>query len=66
MEDIMTFYTCVILLTELMMLGMLLHVINYSGFTREQKKWYLFTFVSIMLCAGAEFAVHCGYYDPAF
>ena len=36
----MTFYTCAIILTELMMLTMSIHVIPYSGFTREQKKWY--------------------------
>ena len=61
-----TFYTSVIILTELMMLAMTIHVLRYSGFTKEQKTWFLITFISVMLCAGAEFAVHCGYYDPAF
>ena len=65
-KTIMTFYASIILLTELLMLTMTLHVINYSGFTKEQKLWYLLTFISIMLCAGAEFAVHCGYYDYKF
>jgi len=60
------FYTNVIILTELMMLAMILHVVRYSGFTRVQKFWYLLTFASVMLCAGAEFAVHCGVYNPAF
>ena len=58
----MTFYSCLILITELMMLAMTLHVLHYSGFTRTQKTWYLLTFVSIMLCAAAEYAVHCGLY----
>lgn len=62
----MTFYTTVIIMTELLMFGMVLHVLNYSGFTKTQKFWYLATFTDIMLCAGAEFAVHCGSYNPAF
>ena len=53
------------LLAELLMLAMVIHVLNHSGFTRRQKGWYLLTFVSIMLCAAAEFAVHCGYYDES-
>ena len=62
----MTFYSSLIMLTELMMLAMTLHVIGYSGFTKRQKAWYILTFASVMLCAGAEFAVHCGVYDPAY
>ncbi|MBR4467038.1 MAG: HD domain-containing protein, partial [Clostridia bacterium] len=62
----MLFYISVILLTELMMLAMTLHVLHYSGFKKEQKVWYLLTFLTVMLCAGTEFAVHCGYYDPAW
>ena len=62
----MTFYSNVIILTELMMVAMTLHVVHYSGFTKEQKLWYLLTFGSVMLCSGAEFAVHCGVYNPAF
>ena len=48
------------------MVAMVLHVINYSGFHKKQKAWYIATFVAIMFCAAAEFAVHCGYYDPKF
>ncbi len=51
----MTFYTCAIILTELMMLTMSIHVIPYSGFTREQKKWYLLSFTAVMACAAAEY-----------
>ena len=58
----MTFYLSVFILTELMMIAMVLHVAHYSGFTKTQKTWYLLTFIAIMLCSGAEFAVHCGYY----
>ena len=62
----MTFYTGATILTELMMIAMSFHVLHYSGFTRTQKLWYLLTFISIMFCTGAEFAVHCGYYKPSF
>ncbi len=61
-----SFYLSVIVLTELMMLAMTFHVLHYSGFQRSQKVWYILTFTSIMLCAGAEAAVHCGRYDPSF
>ena len=60
------FYLSLIILTELLMLAMMLHVINYSGFTKVQKRWYIFTFIAVMLCAAAEFAVHCGYYNKVF
>jgi HD-GYP domain-containing protein (c-di-GMP phosphodiesterase class II) len=55
-----------IILTELMMIAMTLHVLHYSGFTREQKTWYVLTFAAVMLCSAAEFAVHCGAYDVKF
>ena len=62
----MNFYLWAIIITELLMIAMLMHVANYSGFTKEEKKWYILTFVAVMLCAGCEFAVHCGYYNDSF
>ena len=62
----MTFYVCATLLLELMMLAMLLHVVLYAGFTRKQKIWFILTFASVMYCAVAEYAVHCGSYNPRF
>ncbi len=62
----MYFYSSVTILAELFMLAMILHVLHYSGFTKTQKIWYLLTFIDIMICAGAEFAVHCGIYNPVF
>ena len=62
----MNFYGSTILITELLMLAMTLHVLNYSGFDKRQKIWYILTFGSIAICAAAEFAVHCGYYDERF
>ena len=62
----MSFYIAVTVLTEIMMIAMTLHVLTYSGFTSRQKKWYILTFVSIMICSMSEFAVHCGYYKPYF
>ncbi|MBR6025392.1 MAG: hypothetical protein IK069_01395, partial [Firmicutes bacterium] len=62
----MNFYSSTILLTELLMIAMTIHVLSYSGFTKDQKRWFIVTFVSIMICALAEFCVHCGYYNPKF
>lgn len=60
------FYVSLIILIELMMLAMVIHVICYSGFKRNQKVWYLLTFIAVMFCSLSEFAVHCGVYDAKF
>ena len=60
----MTFYTGIMIITELFMLAMLIHVMQYSGLTKLQKIWFIMTFAAIMLCAAAEYVVHCGLYDP--
>ncbi|MBR5741006.1 MAG: hypothetical protein IKX91_00480, partial [Firmicutes bacterium] len=60
----MTFYTSIIILTELLMIAMTIHVLHYSGFTKIQKTWYLLTFVDVMICAAAECAAHSGWVDP--
>ena len=62
----MTFYTGITVLTELFMLAMAIHVMRYSGISRTQKLWFLLTFLCIMLCAAAEYAVHCGTYNPRY
>ena len=62
----LNFYSCSIIITELLMVAMILHVALYDGFKRVQKAWYLLTFIAIMVCAACEFAVHCGYYNPSF
>ena len=62
----MTFYTGMTILAELFMLAMSLHVIHYSGISRSQKSWFLLTFLAVMLCAAAEYAVHCGAYNPKY
>ena len=62
----MSFYMSTIILTELLMLAMTLHVITYSGFAKIEKFWYLLTFISVMICSAAEFAVHCGAYDVKY
>ncbi|MBP5662034.1 MAG: HD domain-containing protein [Clostridia bacterium] len=62
----MHFYLSSIILIELLMLSMTIHVIRYSGFDKQQKTWHIITFVSVMFCAAAEYAVHCGYYSPSF
>ncbi len=62
----MTFYLSVEILIALLMIAMTIHVLNYSGFTRTQKSWFIATFVAISFCSFAEFLVHCGYYDERF
>ena len=62
----MAFYTGLTILTELFMLAMSLHVMRYSGISKSQKSWFLLTFLAIMFCAAAEYAVHCGVYDPKY
>lgn len=62
----MDFYLSSIILIALLMIAMTIHVIRYSGFNRQQKTWYIVTFISVLFCSGAEYAVHCGWYDPAF
>ena len=62
----MTFYTGLTILVELFMLAMIIHVMRYSGISKSQRAWFLVTFLAIMLCAAAEYAVHCGVYDPKY
>ncbi|MBQ5365840.1 MAG: hypothetical protein IIU49_07210, partial [Spirochaetales bacterium] len=61
----MSFYQGQFILTELMMLAMTLHVLHYVGFSKQQKAWFGLTFVAIMICSAAEFAVHNGRYNPS-
>lgn len=65
MKDI-AYYTAATLLIVLLMITMVLHVINYSGFNKHQKGWFISTFSAIMFCALAEFTIQCGFYDPIF
>ena len=48
------------------MAAMIIHVLNYAGFNKEQKGWFTATYSSIAFCALAEFAIQCGYYNDAF
>ena len=51
----MSLYLTVILITILLMITMTIHVLNYSGFNKTEKTWYVATFLSVALCAGAEY-----------
>ena len=64
----MTLYASVTILIALLMIAMTIHVLNYSGFNKKQKAWFVTTFLSITFCASAEFAVHWngGAYDGKF
>ena len=60
------YYTAATILIVLLMITMAIHVINYSGFNRKQKGWFIATFSAITFCALAEYAIQCGYYNDAF
>ena len=62
----MTFYSATTIIIALLMIAMSIHVLVYSGFNKKQKIWFIATFLAIMFCASAEFAVHCGAYDKIF
>ena len=62
----MSFYTSATILLVVLMAALTIHVINYSGFNKKQKGWFIATFSAISFCALAEYALHCGYYDPKF
>ena len=62
----LNFYIAATILLLVLMIAMIIHVLNYSGFDKKQKRWFVGTFALISFCALAELAVHCGYYDPSF
>ena len=62
----MSFYTAATILIVILMVAMIIHVLNYSGFNKKQKGWFIATFAAISFCSLAEFALHCGYYSDVF
>ena len=62
----MTFYVAIVIITEFLMLTMSIHVLFYREFNKTQIAWFLATFIGVMICNAAEFAVHCGVYNPIF
>ena len=62
----MTFYVAIVIITELLMFTMSAHVLFYRGFNKVQKSWFLATFIAVMICSAAEYAVHCGGYNAVF
>lgn len=62
----MSYYTGFTMLLVLLMVAMIIHVISHSGFNKKQKGWFIATFATIIFCSLAEFALHCGYYDPKY
>lgn len=61
-----TYYTGATLLLFVLMVAMSIHVLNYSGFDKRQKGWFVATFATITFCALAEWTIHCGVYDISF
>ncbi len=62
----MTFYLSATIIIELLMIAMILHVVAYSGFTKAQKLWFVATFLLVIICSLAEYAVHCGVYKASW
>ena len=62
----MNFYDAATLILSVLMIAMIIHVLNYSGFDKHQKGWFVATFSAIVFCALAEYAIHCGYYSVIF
>ena len=62
----MNFYDAATLIISILMIAMCIHVLNYSGFDKHQKGWFVATFSAIIFCALAEYAIHCGYYSVIF
>ena len=58
------YYTSATVLLVILMIAMTIHVVSYSGFVKQQKVWFVLTFAAISFCALAEYAIHCGYYNP--
>lgn len=66
MPEKTAYYTAATVLVVLLMVTMIIHVLNYSGFNKVQKRWFFATFSSIIFCALAEFAIQCGFYNDMF
>lgn len=62
----MDYYASATLILVVLMVTMIIHVLNYSGFNKTQKTWFVLTFSAITFCALAEYTLHCGYYNPMF
>ena len=62
----MGFYDAVVIITEFLMVTMIFHVLFYREFNKTQKSWFIATFLGVMICNAAEYAVHCGAYNPIF
>ena len=60
------YYLWATILLCVLMVAMSVHVLNNKGFNRQQKGWFIATFMAITFCALAEYSLHCGYYDPKF
>ena len=66
MPEKIAYYTAATVLVILLMITMVIHILNYSGFNKKQKFWFTSTFAVITFCALAEYAIQCGYYNDVF
>ncbi len=52
------FYMFATIILVILMIGMSIHVLGNTGFTKSQKGWFIATFAAISFCALAEFMLH--------
>ena len=62
--ELIRYYAWATVILVVLMLSLIIHVLAYSGFNKQQKGWFIATFSAIAFCALAEFVIHCGYYVP--
>ena len=62
----MSYYATIVIIAELLMVTMIAHVLFYREFNKTQKGWFIATFLGVMICNAAEYAVHCDVYSPIF
>ncbi len=62
----MNVYIGTIILVVLLMFAMIMHVLTYSGFNKQEKAWFMLTFLTIIVCSFSELLVHCGYYNSRY
>ncbi len=58
----MSFYAAATIILVILMVTMSIHVLNYTGFNKKQKLWFVSTFAAITFCSLAEYTIQGGVY----
>lgn len=65
MDGLTLFYMFATIILVILMIGMSIHVLGNTSFTKNQKGWFIATFAAISFCALAEFSLHGVPYNEA-